>query len=156
MKIARHGICCIANDLQYVNHINRCLHRRLHAATGVLSLVVWLFMIAAEAYTPLHAWLHGGSIPDDDDCAIAALTHGKVETSVSIAPPVVPVAWIESASCVGFSAFHSAITFLPNGRAPPFFSSSHRRESLGDTDSPATGVRISDSLAAGWRIWKAP
>jgi hypothetical protein len=30
------------------------------------------------------------------------------------------------------------------------------RESLGDTDSPATGVRISDSLAAGWRIWKVP
>ncbi len=30
------------------------------------------------------------------------------------------------------------------------------RESLGDTDSPATGVRISDSLAAGCGIWKAP
>lgn len=71
MKIAQQGICF---------HISRRLRLRLHAATAVLSLAMWLFMIAAEAYTPLHAWLHGGSVPDDDDCAIAALTHGTPET----------------------------------------------------------------------------
>ena len=107
-------------------HLNRRTRQRLYAATAVLSLAIWLFMAVAEAYTPLHAWLHGGSIPDDDDCAIAALTHGKVETGVAVAPLVVPVTWIESALCVEFSVFHSAITFLPNGRAPPFLSCSHR------------------------------
>jgi len=125
MKIARHAIF-IANDVQYVNHISRRLRLRLHVATAVLSLAVWLFMIPAEAYTPLHAWLHGGSIPDDDDCAIATLMHGKVETGVAVAPLVVPITWIESALCVEFSVLHSAFTFLPNGRAPPFFSYSRR------------------------------
>ena len=122
MKIARHGICFIANDLQYVNHISRRLRLRLHMATAVLSLAVWLFMMAAEAYTPLHAWLHGGSIPDDDDCAIAALIHGKVETSVDVVLPVVSVIWTASDPCVEFSVFHSSVAFLPSGRAPPVLS----------------------------------
>ena len=53
--------------------------QRLYAAMAVLSLALWLFRAAAEACTPLHAWLHGGTVPDRDDCAIVAITHGKVE-----------------------------------------------------------------------------
>ena len=58
------------------------MRQRFYAATAILSLAVWLFMAAAETCIPLHAWLHGGAIPDnDDDCAIVALIHGKIETT---------------------------------------------------------------------------
>jgi hypothetical protein len=105
--------------LRYGVPINRRLRQRLHAATAVLSLALWLFMAAAEAYTPLHAWLHGGSIPDNDDCAVVAITHGKVETVVCDTPAVVPVTWLEIVPRIEFSVYHPATAFLPNGRAPP-------------------------------------
>jgi len=119
MACLRHGVCYIANDLQLVNPINKRLRLRLHAATAGLSLAVWLFMTVAEAYTPLHAWLHGGTIPDDDDCAVVALAHGKVETVVVAAPAVVPVVWVEITPRIDFSIFRTAAVFLPDGRAPP-------------------------------------
>jgi len=117
---ARHGFCYIANDLRYGNLINRRWRLRLHAATAGLSLAIWLFMTVAEAYPALHAWLHGGTIPkDDDDCAIVAIAHGKVETVVCDVPAVVPVATIEIIRLPEFSVFRTAMAFLPNGRAPP-------------------------------------
>jgi hypothetical protein len=116
---ARHGICYFANDLQLVNPINERLRLRLHAATAILSLAVWLFMTVAEAYTPLHAWLHGGTIPDDDDCAVVAISHGKVDTVVVAAPAVAPVVWIEITPQIDFSIFHAGTALLPDGRAPP-------------------------------------
>jgi hypothetical protein len=67
----------------------------LHRVTGTLSLAIWLFMAVADIHPPLHAWLHGGTIPkDDDDCAIMMIHHGKVDTSVvvvevSVAPALV-------------------------------------------------------------------
>ena len=76
-------------------------------------------MAVAEAYTPLHAWLHGGTIPDDDDCAIVALAHGKVETVACDIPVAVPIAWIEVAPRVEFSVFSKAVENLLSGRAPP-------------------------------------
>jgi hypothetical protein len=115
----RHDVCYIANDLQLVNPINKRLRLRLRAATAVLSLAVWLFMTVAEAYTPLHAWLHGGSIPDDDDCAVVAISHGKVDTVVVATPVLVPMVWIEITPRIDFSIFHTATALLPNGRAPP-------------------------------------
>ena len=76
-------------------------------------------MAAAEIYSPLHAWLHGGAVPDDDDCAVAAITHGKIETvSPDIAVPV-PITWIEVTPQIESSVFSTAIALLPNGRAPP-------------------------------------
>jgi hypothetical protein len=117
---ARHGSCYFANDLQLVNPISRRRRRRLHAATALLSLAVWLFMAAAEVCPPLHAWLHGGSIPkDDSDCAVLAIAHGKVETVVCAAPAVVPVVWIEIVPRLEFSVFRPASVFLPDGRGPP-------------------------------------
>ena len=100
--------------------INRRTRERIFVAWAVLSLAVWLFMAAAEIYSPLHAWLHGGTIPkDDDDCAIVALAHGNIETvSTDIAVPV-PITWIEVTPQIASSVFSSTITLLPNGRAPP-------------------------------------
>jgi hypothetical protein len=92
-------------------------------AAGVLSLSLWLFMAAAELHTPLHAWLHGGTIPDDDDdCAIVAIAHGKIETVACDIPVVAPITWIEVTPCVKFSVFIPANTNLSFGRAPPVFS----------------------------------
>ena len=99
------------------------MRQRLFLAADVLSLAVWLFMAAAELWSPLHAWLHGGTIPvDDDDCAIVCIAHGKIETSMVDVPIPAPVTWIEAAPRIEYSILSTAIAFLPNGRAPPVFS----------------------------------
>jgi hypothetical protein len=99
---------------------SRRTRQRLYLAAGVLALSLWLFMAAAELYTPLHAWLHGGTIPkDDDDCAIVAIAHGKIETLTPDVPVVVPITWIEVTPQIESYAFSTAVNFLPNGRAPP-------------------------------------
>jgi hypothetical protein len=110
--------------MRYAAHyINRRMRQRLYLAAGILSLAVWLFVAAAELYMPLHAWLHGGAIPDnDDDCAIVAIAHGKIETASVAAPIATPVVWIEVPLCIEFSVFSTDIALLPNGRAPPVFS----------------------------------
>jgi len=102
---------------------NRRTRERIFVAWAVLSLAVWLCMAAAEIYSPLHAWLHGGTIPkDDDDCAIVAIAHGKIETvSPDIAVPVAAT-WIEVTPQIESSVFSTAIALLPNGRAPPALS----------------------------------
>jgi hypothetical protein len=105
--------------MQFGNKINRRTRQRLYMAAGVLSLSLWLFMAVAENYTPLHAWLHGGTIPDDDDCAIVAIAHGKIETVTPDAPVVVTITSIEVTPKIEFSVFSTAIAFLPNGRGPP-------------------------------------
>jgi hypothetical protein len=120
----RHGLCYIANGLQYEKrHFNRSTRLMLYRAAGVLSLALWLFMAAAEICTPLHAWLHGGTIPkDDNDCAIVAIAHGKIDTAPCAVPVVTPVVGFEVAPCIEFSVVSTVIALLPNGRAPPVFS----------------------------------
>jgi hypothetical protein len=111
-----------ANGLQLVNPIKRRVRERFLAATAVLSLVVWLFMAVAEVWSPLHSWLHGGTIPkDDNDCAIVTIAHGKIETVASDVPVPTPVVWIEVTPRIEFSVFSTVIAILPNGRAPPVF-----------------------------------
>ena len=106
-----------------VQHISRRSRHRLFVAAGVLSLAIWLFMAVAELCTPLHAWLHGGTIPDDDDdCAIVCIAHGKIETAPVIVPVTAPVTWIEAAPRIESSVLITAIAILPNGRGPPVFS----------------------------------
>ena len=103
--------------------MSRRIRHRLFVAAGVLSLAVWLFMAAAELCTPLHAWLHGGTIPDDDDdCAIVAIAHGKIETSPVVAPVAAPITWIEAAPRIESSVLTAVITILPDSRGPPVFS----------------------------------
>ena len=99
---------------------NRRTRENLYVATGALSLAIWLFMAAAEIYSPLHAWLHGGTIPeDDDDCAIVAIAHGKIETVTPDVPVIVPITWIEVTPQIEFSVFSTAIAIFPNVRGPP-------------------------------------
>jgi hypothetical protein len=106
--------------LQSVNFIGRRTRGRIFRATAVLSLAIWLVMAAAEIYSPLHAWLHGGTIPeDDDDCAIVAIAHGKIETVACDIPVVAPVTWIEVTPRIKFVVFIPAGKNLPSGRAPP-------------------------------------
>jgi hypothetical protein len=106
--------------MRFGNKINRRTREKIFAATAVLSLAIWLFMAAAEIYSPLHAWLHGGTIPeDDDDCAIVAIAHGKIETVACDIPVVVSVSWIEVTPRVEFSIFIPVNTNLSFGRAPP-------------------------------------
>jgi len=106
-------------EMQFGNKINRRTRQRLFMAAGILSLSLWLFMAAAELYTPLHAWLHGGTIPDDDDCAIVAIAHGKIETVTPDAPIVVAITSIEDTPQIEFCVFSPAIENLPDGRGPP-------------------------------------
>ena len=120
----RHVICYVANSLQYMKcPINRRMRQRFYAATAILSLALWLFMAAAEVWTPLHAWLHGGSVPDnDDDCAIVALVHGKVETdTVRRSRLSYRQLSLKLTPCVEISVFGPVIENLPLGRAPPSF-----------------------------------
>jgi hypothetical protein len=104
-------------------HFNRKTRLMLYRAAGVLSLALWLFMAAAELYSPLHAWMHGGAIPKDDtDCAIVLIAHGKIDTAPCAAPVSIPVTGVEVAPLIELSVSSTAIAFLPNGRAPPVFS----------------------------------
>lgn len=112
----------VANRLQYERfQINRRIRQRFYAAAAILSLAIWMFMAAAEVWTPLHAWLHGGSIPDNDECAIVLLSHGKVQTAPCDAPTVIQTTWFEAAPRIEISVFSTAIEYLPLGRAPPSF-----------------------------------
>ena len=105
---------------QTAKHISRRTRQRLYAATAVLSLAIWLFMVVAEVYTPLHAWLHGGTIPkDDDDCAIVAIAHGKIETTPCDIPALVPIVRVEVPPSVEFSVFSETVENLLSGRSPP-------------------------------------
>ena len=98
---------------------NRRTLRRLFAAAAVLSLVLWLFMLVAETWTPLHAWLHGGTIPDNDDCAVAAIAHGKVDSASFDIPVPASIVWVEVTTRTEITAFHPFISILPSDRAPP-------------------------------------
>jgi hypothetical protein len=117
----RHRLCYKANGLQYEKRqISRHDRLMLFRAAAGLSLAVWLFMAAAEVWTPLHAWLHGGTIPDnDDDCAIVAIAHGKIETVACDLPVPVPVTWIDVTPRVELSVFNRPVENLRSGRAPP-------------------------------------
>lgn len=101
--------------------LNRRTRVYLHCATGVLSLSVWLFMATAEICPTLHAWLHGGSIPDDDDCPIVAIASGHVHAEVFTAQAPAPVSLIEIAVRPQIADFVSSEKVLPNDRAPPVF-----------------------------------
>jgi hypothetical protein len=92
-------------------------------AVGVLSLAVWLFMALAETWTPLHAWLHGGSIPDNDDCAIVAITHGKVDSLTIDTSVVAPITFVEAPPVIVYFISSATCELLPLGRAPPAVSS---------------------------------
>ena len=83
---------------------------------------MWMLLTVAEAYPALHAWLHGGTIPDNDDCAVVAVALGKVEPVTCDVPVIVPAATIEIVLLPVISVFRPAGVFLPDGRGPPVLS----------------------------------
>lgn len=76
-------------------------------------------MAVAEIWTPLHAWMHGGTIPDNDDCAIVALAHGKVDTVTPVISAPVAIVWVEVTPQIEFFSLNTATTQLPSVRGPP-------------------------------------
>ena len=109
-----------ATKVSAVRQIRRRLRAQLHRAAAGLALAVWLLVSAAEICPALHAWLHGGSIPDDDDCAVVAIALGHVDTGICDIPPVTPVMGIEVVvPQIQLRAFAPAIENLPLGRGPP-------------------------------------
>ena len=79
-------------------------------------------MGAAGVCLPLHAWLHSGAIPaNDDDCALVAIAHGKVTTFICAAPAAVgPIIGIEITPRLPFSPFcPTSASLLPDVRGPP-------------------------------------
>lgn len=101
---------------------NRRTRTILHRATAGLALAIWLTMAAAEICPSFHAWLHGGAVPDDDDCAVVAIALGHVDSATPDVAPIVQVASIEIIPVVEIFVFAPAIKNLPQGRAPPVIS----------------------------------
>ena len=91
-------------------------------AVAGLMLSIWLMMATAEICPSFHAWLHGGSVPDDDDCAVVAIALGHVDSATPDVAPVVSVASVEIIPIIEISVFAPAIKNLPLGRAPPVLS----------------------------------
>lgn len=87
---------------------------------AVLSLLIWLFITIAEFHPALHEWLHGGKIPvNDDDCAIVAIAHGKLEAVAIAATVPVPVIWINVTPHIAFTVFVPEQIDLLTDRGPP-------------------------------------
>lgn len=99
--------------------MSRRARRRLQCVVGALALFTWLFMATAEICPSLHAWLHGGTIPDDDDCPIMAMATSHVDPGVCTIEPVLPVAFIGITPPPKIIAFVPSERILPNERAPP-------------------------------------
>ena len=99
--------------------LSRRARRILFAASAILSLAIWLMLTVAESYRPFHAWLHGGTIPDNDDCAIVMILHGKVDTATVIVDiPVPPVLAIGNV-LTPVSIFAPVDHLLLPSRGPP-------------------------------------
>ena len=102
--------------------ISRRTRQKLFVAAGALSLALWLVLTVAESCEPLHVWLHGGKIPDNDDCAIAMIHHGKVDIApVSMNISVTLVLPLGD-TLTPASVFAPVDYSLLPGRAPPAFS----------------------------------
>lgn len=96
--------------------------RRWMLAVVTLGLLgLWLLLTAAEAHEPLHRWLHGGTIPKDDDCAVMLLATGKVDVA-QVALAVLPVL-VAAVALIEFVVLPLVPKLpLPPSRAPPRFS----------------------------------
>ena len=93
----------------------------IHRVTGAVALFVFLFMWTAEICPPMHEWLHGGSIPDDDDCPVVAIATGHVHVAVAEVQAPAPVNVLEITPRAEVTVFVPSEKILPNGRAPPLF-----------------------------------
>ena len=99
--------------------MNRRTRRYIHRVAGAVALFCWLFVSAAEYFPHIHAWLHGGTIPDDDDCAVVMLAAGHADMAALEVQLAEPVIYIEITPRVEIAVFVPVEKILPNERAPP-------------------------------------
>ena len=77
-------------------------------------------MLVAEIHPPLHAWLHGGTIPKDDgNCPVTMIHHGKMDSWVEVIETSVPPASILTEVLTPAPIFAPVDYSLLPGRAPP-------------------------------------
>ena|GEM_PF-4390295 len=96
----------------------RAAWARVSTVTATLLAALWLVLVAAEACPELHEWLHGGHIPEDDECAVVLLSEGKVQLAAALVfvPPVaVFMPLLEAARPVP----HEVCPILADARGPP-------------------------------------
>ena len=98
--------------------MSRSVRQKWCMAAALLALALWLFMLAAESWTPLHAWMHGGAIPEDDHCPIAQLQQGQVDYVMAAAVVAVFVGFA-LVVVFTFSVPFVASFPLPDVRGPP-------------------------------------
>src|SRR5215469_4505066 len=96
--------------------LNRPTRGNIFRVTGAVALFVFLFMWTAEIYPPMHEWLHGGSIPDDDDCPVVAIATGHVHITVAEVQAPAPVTLIEITPRQEVTVFVPSLKILPNER----------------------------------------
>ena len=94
------------------------VRKRVRAAVAVATLGCWLLLALAEAHEPLHRWLHNGTIPKDDACAVTLLATGKAKVSEP-GVEVIPVLTAAVAPIVCSVPALVAKLPLPPGRGPP-------------------------------------
>ena len=88
-----------------------------------LLLLNWLCLAVAGSWDPLHAWLHGASIPDNDHCPVAALQQGNLAATAASSAVVVVVAGfflVVLTSCTGFMPLPELleVSDQPSSQAP--------------------------------------
>jgi len=105
--------------MQPLFQFNRRTRGQIHRVAGAVALFCWLFVSSAEYFPALHAWLHGGAIPDDDDCAVVMVAAGHVHMAAPEIPMAEPVTFIEITPRAEIAVFVPAEKILPNDRAPP-------------------------------------
>ena len=76
-------------------------------------------MTVAEAWTPFHAWLHGGAIPENDECTLVLLSHGKIDTACGDVPIAVQPNSFEAAPSAEISFCCPVVGNLSLDRGPP-------------------------------------
>jgi hypothetical protein len=116
----RHGLCYIANSLQYKKE-HFCQFGKSFVAALLIGLV--LFMAALASSETLHKLIHHDADEADHECAVTLFAHGHVESAACDIPVVTPTVWVETTPHLEFFAFSTAIENLPPGRAPPGVSS---------------------------------
>ena len=92
--------------------------RLLPKSVVALLLLHWLCLAAAGSWAPFHAWLHGDSIPDGDNCPVAALQQGNLAAIAASSATVVVLAGFLLLILASFTGF-VPLSDLPEVRGPP-------------------------------------
>jgi hypothetical protein len=116
----RHGLCYIANSLQYKKEYF-CQFNKSLVAVLLVGLV--LFVAALASSESLHKFIHSDADEAGHECAVTLFAHGHVDSTTCDIPLVAPTIRVETTPHLEFFVFSSTIENLPPGRAPPSVAS---------------------------------